>query len=63
MKHQNRTRRNHAYQYQRDFVNHQPTRKQRFHNEFERDLFAMRQVLNIMQKGTIRWFGEVGRQY
>tara|TARA_B100000029_G_scaffold471120_1_gene510525 strand:+ start:1385 stop:1570 length:186 start_codon:yes stop_codon:yes gene_type:complete len=39
------------------------TKKQRFNNTFERDLFAMRQVWKMLKTGTIRWFGEVGRQY
>ena len=33
------------------------------HNTFEQDLVAMKQVWKILKTGTIRWFGEVGRQY
>ncbi len=38
-------------------------RPRKFRNVIERDLYAMRQVLKIMKEGTIRWIGEVGRQY
>ena len=29
----------------------------------ERDLSAMRKVLEMLKKGTIRWIGEIGRKY
>ncbi len=32
-------------------------------NTFQRDLLAMKQVWKMLKTGTIRWFGEVGRQY
>ena len=35
----------------------------RFQSTFQRDLFAMQQVWEMLKKGAIRWFGEVGRQY
>tara|TARA_B100000029_G_scaffold474301_1_gene516472 strand:- start:652 stop:855 length:204 start_codon:yes stop_codon:yes gene_type:complete len=41
----------------------QVKRKSRFKNIFERDLSAMKQVWQMLKEGTVRWFGEVGRQY
>ena len=32
-------------------------------NTFKRDLLAMQQVWEMLKDGTIRWLGEVGRQY
>ena len=32
-------------------------------NEFERDLLAMKKVCQLLKRGAIRWFGEVGRQF
>ena len=34
-----------------------------FKNDFQRDLCAMQEVWRLLKQGTIRWFGEVGRQY
>ncbi len=38
-------------------------RNKHFQNGLERDLFAMKQVWKMLQQGTVRWFGEIGRQY
>ena len=41
----------------------QEPRAKKFNNAIERDLFAMRKVLKLLKEGTIRWIGELGRQY
>tara|TARA_Y100001968_G_scaffold242919_1_gene226659 strand:+ start:43 stop:237 length:195 start_codon:yes stop_codon:yes gene_type:complete len=38
-------------------------RSRRFNSVFERDLAAMAKVWRMLKKGTIRAFGEIGRQY
>ena len=46
--------------------NHKPRclkKKKHFNSILERDIFAMKQVLQILKQGTIRWIGEIGRQY
>ncbi len=37
--------------------------KRRFEKEISRDIFAMKQVWKLLRQGTMRWFGEIGRQY
>ena len=39
------------------------SRRKGFKNNFERDLVAMKQVWKMLQEGSIRWLGEVGRRY
>ncbi|CAX32441.1 Conserved hypothetical protein [Prochlorococcus marinus str. MIT 9313] len=39
------------------------TRSKRFNSDFERDLAAMNRVWKMLRQGTIRWLGEIGRQY
>ncbi len=34
-----------------------------FNNGLERDIAAMKKVWGMLLEGSIRWFGEVGRQY
>ena len=34
-----------------------------FNNELDRDIAAMKKVWKMLLEGSIRWFGEVGRQY
>ncbi len=34
-----------------------------FNNGLVRDIAAMRKVWEMLRKGSVRWFGEVGRQY
>ena len=34
-----------------------------FNNGLERDIAAMKKVWKMLLEGSIRWFGEVGRQY
>ncbi len=34
-----------------------------FKNALARDLFAMQQVWQMLKEGTIRFVGEIGRQY
>ena len=34
-----------------------------FNNGLDRDIAAMKKVWKMLLKGSIRWFGEVGRQY
>ena len=34
-----------------------------FNNELDRDIAAMKKVWEMLLEGSIRWFGEVGRQY
>ena len=43
--------------------NKKKSARKHFSNALERDLFAMRKVLLMLQKGAIRWIGEIGRQY
>ena len=38
-------------------------RPKQFKSLFDRDLAAMNQVWAMIKKGTIRAFGEIGRQY
>ncbi len=33
------------------------------HNELERDLAAMKKVWKMLREGSVRWLGEIGRQY
>ena len=35
----------------------------RFRNSFDRDLVAMKQVWEMLKKGTVTAIGEFGRQY
>ncbi|HGY5545776.1 MAG: hypothetical protein AB8A35_08625 [Prochlorococcus sp.] len=39
------------------------SKSRRFNSDFERDLAAMGRVWRMLRQGTMRWFGEVGRQY
>ena len=48
---------------QRFYTKKNMTGHKRFHSNFERDLIAMRKVWDMLKEGSIRWFGEVGRQY
>lgn len=32
-------------------------------NGLDRDIIAMKKVLQILHEGSVRWIGEVGRQY
>ena len=41
----------------------QHKRNKHFQNSLERDLLAMKHVWKMLQQGTVRWFGEIGRQY
>ena len=34
-----------------------------FNNGLDRDIAAMKKVWEMLLEGSIRWFGEVGRQY
>jgi hypothetical protein len=34
-----------------------------FNNGLDRDIFAMKKVLKMLRLGSVRWLGEVGRQY
>ena len=34
-----------------------------FKNGLDRDIAAMKKVWKMLLEGSIRWFGEVGRQY
>jgi len=34
-----------------------------FNNGLDRDIFAMKKVLKMLRQGSVRWLGEVGRQY
>ncbi len=34
-----------------------------FNNGLDRDIAAMKKVWKMLLEGSIRWFGEVGRQY
>ncbi len=48
-----------VHNYRRKKTNYsEPTK-----NTFERDLLAMKQVWEMLKEGTVRWCGEVGRQY
>ncbi|ABM79714.1 MAG: hypothetical protein EVA79_06700 [Prochlorococcus sp. MED-G132] len=38
-------------------------RSKPFNSDFERDLAAMNRVWRMLRQGTIRWLGEIGRQY
>tara|TARA_Y100001968_G_C19093562_1_gene588921 strand:+ start:478 stop:672 length:195 start_codon:yes stop_codon:yes gene_type:complete len=40
-----------------------PRSSKRFKSVFERDLSAMNKVWRMLKEGTIRAFGEIGRQY
>ncbi|KGG25424.1 MULTISPECIES: hypothetical protein [unclassified Prochlorococcus] len=42
---------------------HGSSHTRRFNSDFERDLAAMNRVWRMLQQGTIRWLGEIGRQY
>ncbi len=39
------------------------SRPKRFKSSLDRDFLAMKQVWEMLKTGTIRWFGEIGRQY
>jgi len=34
-----------------------------FNNELDRDIAAMKKVWEMLREGSVRWLGEVGRQY
>ena len=34
-----------------------------FNNGLDRDIAAMKKVWGMLREGTVRWLGEVGRQY
>ena len=34
-----------------------------FNNGLDRDIAAMRKVWKMLREGSVRWLGEVGRQY
>ena len=34
-----------------------------FKNGLDRDIAAMRKVWEMLREGSVRWLGEVGRQY
>jgi len=34
-----------------------------FNNGLDRDISAMKKVLKMLRQGSVRWLGEVGRQY
>ena len=34
-----------------------------FNNELDRDIAAMKKVWEMLHEGSVRWLGEVGRQY
>ena len=34
-----------------------------FNNGLDRDIAAMKKVWEMLLEGSMRWFGEVGRQY
>ena len=34
-----------------------------FNNGLDRDIFAMKKVLKMLREGSVRWLGELGRQY
>ena len=34
-----------------------------FNNGLDRDIAAMRKVWEMLREGSVRWLGEVGRQY
>ena len=34
-----------------------------FNNELDRDIAAMKKVWKMLCEGSVRWLGEVGRQY
>ena len=34
-----------------------------FNNGLDRDIAAMRRVWKMLREGSVRWLGEVGRQY
>ena len=38
-------------------------RRRRFKSTFHRDLFAMKEVWEMLKSGAIRSLGEIGRQY
>ena len=35
----------------------------KFHNGLDRDIAAMKKIWKMLLEGSIRWRGEVGRQY
>ena len=37
--------------------------RKRFKSTFHRDLFAMKEVWEMLKRGAIRSLGEIGRQY
>ncbi len=45
------------------FTSVKSPKKRQYKNNLLRDLYAMTQVWELLKSGTIRWFGEVGRQY
>ena len=34
-----------------------------FNNVLDRDIAAMKKVLKMLREGSVRWLGELGRQY
>ncbi len=34
-----------------------------FNNGLDRDIAAMKKVLKMLREGSVRWLGELGRQY
>ncbi len=38
-------------------------RPNNFNKELERDITAMKKVWKMLREGSVRWLGEVGRQY
>ena len=45
--------------YRRNKIRYSKTNK----DALARDLLAMKEVWEMLKEGTVKWFGEVGRQY